>query len=501
MFDSIPFFSWLLFIFALFSFGIAFDILHRRLQTMTVWFAGALIGYGIETFGYGFEISSATAIDAQFWVTFQFVGASFIPPSLLMASLSFQNIKEPPKSLAPVLLGISVLFSVMQLTNQWHHLGFNVVDIKHVGNLTISVPEFGVCYVLIGLYVHLCLIASNIVLIHRARRSPDVIRKQIYVLLLGLNTAWLTYFLYIYGFAPFNLDITVFGFIFSAIAFSIAIYRYQLGALKPIARETIFEQINDAYIVIDSFSRITDFNNSAQKVFPTLTNGLGKHDELILPTSVIHANSGDTVTLPSRQKFTVMTTPVRHAKGNLVGRVISLRNVSEQENLLSRLRYLAEIDTLTSLPNRTKLLELLKENVTACQLLNQPLCIIMWDIKGFRNLNIDKGYVIADNTLLQVSHAMQSLLPKRAIIGRFISDQFMLILPRYDKQQATQIMDEWKEKLEKDLQIEFHAIAVERLNQEDTKNYVSRILAESGLAKQHYYQTQFQKESRTLSSV
>ncbi|MBJ6923171.1 PAS domain-containing protein, partial [Vibrio cholerae] len=54
------------------------------------------------------------------------------------------------------------------------------------------------------------------------------------------------------------------------VAFSISVFRYGFIKISPIARDQIFHQVEQGYIVLDDELRIIDYNPKAQNLFPTL---------------------------------------------------------------------------------------------------------------------------------------------------------------------------------------------------------------------------------------
>ncbi|MFC0026532.1 PAS domain-containing protein [Neobacillus cucumis] len=61
------------------------------------------------------------------------------------------------------------------------------------------------------------------------------------------------------------------------------IFSSELFVLAPIARERIFESMQDGVLVIDISNRLIDYNQAAEQINPTLTPvAIGKEINLIL---------------------------------------------------------------------------------------------------------------------------------------------------------------------------------------------------------------------------
>lgn len=103
----------------------------------------------------------------------------------------------------------------------------------------------------------------------------------------------------------------------------------------------------------------------------------------------------------------------------IIGRDMTERNQAER-----MLATLAHFDQLTGLPNRNSLLEdlskLLDDNAEA-------MCIAMFDLDGFKNVNDTLGHSIGDKLLTQVGQRMKMLTPESGRAYRLGGDEFVLI--------------------------------------------------------------------------
>lgn len=93
-----------------------------------------------------------------------------------------------------------------------------------------------------------------------------------------------------------------------------------------------------------------------------------------------------------------------------------------------KLRYLADIDVLTRVPNRRHFQELaalaFESGVQA-----DAAALLMFDIDHFRRINDMFGTAAGDEALRQVSHCMRQTLRDQDVGGRLAGDQFAILLP------------------------------------------------------------------------
>ncbi|MEG1560284.1 MAG: diguanylate cyclase [Clostridia bacterium] len=106
---------------------------------------------------------------------------------------------------------------------------------------------------------------------------------------------------------------------------------------------------------------------------------------------------------------------------------IIFRDVDESKRAELSIMERLEGDALTKLLNRETLIKrvttLLKNSVTPTK-----HAIIMIDIDGFKSVNDVYGHAVGDETLVDISANMRTVLRKDDIIGRFGGDEFMICL-------------------------------------------------------------------------
>ena len=243
MFADFTVFSWVLFVISALCLILAGATLKIRYQSVTIWFIGLLLAYAIQAFGYAFELTSHELDSIKFWLNIEFVGACFIPTCVVLFAVSYQTRTSPPLWLVSSLLSISAIVLLGQLTNDLHGLGFNIVGLEKVDNITVTTNHLGWLYLAYSLYIHLAVIVSVIIFIRCMQNTHPVLRPQILLILVGITLTWLNYIWTLFGNTPYGLDIGTFGFIFCTIAFAISVFRYDLIKLTPIARDQIFHQV------------------------------------------------------------------------------------------------------------------------------------------------------------------------------------------------------------------------------------------------------------------
>lgn len=114
--------------------------------------------------------------------------------------------------------------------------------------------------------------------------GSGVTRAQTVALLVGFTPPWIVISAFAAGVLPGPLNgwFTI-GSVWSFALVAWAVYRYQLFDVVPLARETVFEELDDPVVVVDSGGRLLDTNRAAVEAFPELVGAEGTPIRSVLP--------------------------------------------------------------------------------------------------------------------------------------------------------------------------------------------------------------------------
>ena len=113
---------------------------------------------------------------------------------------------------------------------------------------------------------HVSLLFGNILLLVKFKRADSIFRKQTFFLIFAGIIPWFFNVIYLLGFRPFeHIDLTPYAFLFTYIIIGIALLRFELFNIKPIARDKVFELITKGILVFDPNDRVIDYNNAILK--------------------------------------------------------------------------------------------------------------------------------------------------------------------------------------------------------------------------------------------
>ena len=123
--------------------------------------------------------------------------------------------------------------------------------------------------------------------------------------------------------------------------------------------------------------------------------------------------------------------------------VVVLSDITDQKRAEQELRYLANYDTLTSLPNRTLLSERLSRAIVRARRTGRKIALLFLDLDRFKDINDSLGHAAGDRILRAAATRLQQTVGAGQTVARLGGDEFTVVLENLsDPAQAEQIARE-----------------------------------------------------------
>ncbi|GIU50341.1 MULTISPECIES: putative bifunctional diguanylate cyclase/phosphodiesterase [Shewanella] len=204
----------------------------------------------------------------------------------------------------------------------------------------------------------------------------------------------------------------------------------QLGFIATLARALLLTLV--LTIVFHRFltQPIARISEAIDKIDPDLP------DENLLPMSTAHKDD----------ELGLVT-----SKFNQI-----LLQFSQTQN---KLRKMATRDPLTSLPNRTLLLETLNVTIQRARVHKRHFALLFIDLDRFKNINDSLGHAIGDQFLARVARILETVVGDRGSVARLGGDEFVIVADDIETpDQAADFVDKLQQQLNAPVQLNEHAI-------------------------------------------
>jgi PAS domain S-box-containing protein len=307
---------------------------------------------------YLFDILSIDLTTKIFWMKAQYVGLVIAPTAWLIYSIQYTGREKWLTSRNLILLGIlPLLFLLLVFTNQTHRLIWDQLHLVMRGSISEVEKTFGVGFWMMVIYLYLIILISGFLHIEMFIRSRRLYRWQASLLIIATIFPYLGATLDIFNLSPLpRLVSTTAGIMIACLMVAFTIYRVRWGDIRTVSHKAIFDRMGDAVIVLDAQNAIIDLNESAQKLIGhSSKESFGKHVKQVFPSEfnllpeVIEINKEVVLHHESQQRtYDMRISPLTDWRGNLVSRVMVLRDITEHKKYLQETSALLDISTAVS---------------------------------------------------------------------------------------------------------------------------------------------------------
>lgn len=302
----------------------------------------------VWSFGNGLELSSLPLSQKIFWANTEYIGMVTLPIAWFVFALQYTGrIKRLTFKMAALLAIIPILTVVLVWTNESHGLIRNNVWLDSSGAVPVVMKTYGAWFWICVIYSYVLITMASSLTIHLLIKPNRFYRNQSIVLLIGVAAPWVANLLYILKVSPVSrLDLTPPAFAITGIALAWGCFRFHLLDILPVAYDTVVEEMSDGVIVLDRWQRILDLNPAAQKI-------IGKQaadplDEALIEQVKISdgAGSSQREVVFGERVYDVKITAIKGQHGELDGKLIVLRDITEHKQMEKRLAQSEKIAAL-----------------------------------------------------------------------------------------------------------------------------------------------------------
>lgn len=169
-----------------------------------------------------------------------------------------------------------------------------------------------------------------------------------------------------------------------------------------------------------------DEGSGAGRNLPFMLTKQSKFEKLIVRAAVAHET----------RLWSVSGTPQFDTQGKFTGFRGSGFDITEQRKSSEHASRLAMHDSLTGLPNRLRMAEVLEADLNGLEIQKRRCAVLMLDLDRFKQVNDTLGHPAGDALLKQVADRLLTIVGDKERIFRLGGDEFQLVLRDCDDRDA-----------------------------------------------------------------
>ncbi len=243
----------------------------------------------------------------------------------------------------------------------------------------------------------------------------------------------------------------------------------------------VTETATDAIISIDERGVIIFINAAAERIFGyRVRDLLGRELAMLIPGSLqtLHKASLEWrhAAADKRVVWEAMEFPGMHRDGRRIPLEVSfgeyrrdgerlftaiVRDITERKRADEKIRYLAQYDALTELPNRVLLQDRVEHALAQARRKNEKVGVLFLDLDDFKRINDSLGHQTGDQLLRLVAQRLRRCLREGDSLGRLGGDEFVICLPvPVDERDAALVAGKILEALRASFRVDEHELHV-----------------------------------------
>lgn len=318
---------------------------QRQTSSERLLVAFTLAGMG-WTLSYALQLLAVGLPAKLFWFKWQAVSACLVPLAGLLFIIHFSGYGHWLTPRRVISLGVVPLLTLLFIaTNDWQPLFWDNLTLDTSHALITLHYTSGPWFIVYLFYAYLASFANLVLIVRMAFQSWNLYRIQAVLLLIAALLPLGANLMVLADLNPWpRLDLTPIAFALSSLALALALFRFRLLNIVPIARHAIMENMREAVLVVDNQQRVIDLNRAAQNLLGRApADILGQPVAHLLPpidhmgasTTQLDIAIGDGA---SRRDFNLRLSPLTSAQGRAYGQLLVLRDITERKRAEAELR-------------------------------------------------------------------------------------------------------------------------------------------------------------------
>lgn len=327
-----------------------FHLYSRRVRLP---FAAILLASAVWATAYGFQMGSGGLEAKLAWARLVWVGQIPLASLWLVFALAYEQADVLDRRTLALLAVEPGLALTLALTGAGGGLFVADYRVAFAFDHLVAVPTVGPLYLAHLVYSLVACLASLVVLARLFTKSQGVYRGQVAALLTVLAVPFGGYAMELFGVGP-EAGLAVAPLLFSVTSgvSLVALYRFRLFDLTPVAQDAVLAEMRDGVVVLDQYRRVVEANPTVRRLVGSDAASLiGRTAATALPRAadvleLLDDTGPDRVDISVesdgvQRHYEVTATPVSNPDRKR-GHLLVFRDVTERHQTEAKFRALVE---------------------------------------------------------------------------------------------------------------------------------------------------------------
>ena len=231
--------------------------------------------------GYAMELLFDDPEYIKWSTAFQYLGLAYGPVGWFLLGVRLRRYVLPLRSWRGLAMFVVPTFTYLcVLTSDHHTLIYQSKELVESWGFLVYKNEYGPVFWLHIAYSYSMNAVGVFLIMVSILESPNLYLSQRIALLVSLILPWVANIMHIFKLDGMPIDLSPLTLVVSGVALYIAVLKFRLGELMPVARSRLIAEMGDALFVFNSESQMIDLNEAAISLFQPkrLAVGMGVDD-------------------------------------------------------------------------------------------------------------------------------------------------------------------------------------------------------------------------------
>lgn len=386
---------------------------------------------------------------------------------------------------------IPIITTVFALTSPLHQLLRQELVITTNSVLHIDHNVRGFWFWVHTIQVYISVAGALLIIIRQHYKMPRSKRAASNFLLFGMTLTVSLSIVYVSNIFTTPFDFTLIGMCVALIFFYIGTAISEQAGFLSLAREEIFNNMEEMVFVLHADNTIAEMNESAKRWISNAQIGkVQNFDEIMDKLQTLGAKScpapdedkGMDLYFPSIQGGSKIVNfkenIISDDDGEVKGKFYLCSDVTKNRAIFNQLAENAEIDALTGLQNRRGF----EQAIVALDIPpNLPLAVIFGDLNDLKKVNDTLGHKQGDKLIVTTASLLKNACPRSGRLFRIGGDEFVMLVPNFTATLAKERVQEIRSLFESSCNISPQpSIALGYAVKEDPRDALLAIIEEAG---------------------